>query len=237
MHAHNQFLNSQSSSGRGPTSVDVAGVVDLRPEFGVSLRTSGGGVSGGRGRRSDVEWRSGVVILLAPGSGLLMFGGWVVGGWGWWSSGFLSCRPEHTLIVLSQSGDSSLPSSQFILHLGGASLMYSASLVPPKCRINHDEGKELSPLWLRAIKVCSGRQDIKPDNHQPHPPITHPPNIRRPLPGARRMTTPECHSTSERRPRPPETSPPEVRRPTLNFRRRLTTPATSMLVGPRPLED
>ena len=92
MHAQNQFLNSQSSSGRGPTSVDVAGVVDLRLKFGVGLRTSGGGVSGGRGRRSDVEWRSGVVILLAPGSGLLMFGGWVVGGWGWWSSGFLSTR-------------------------------------------------------------------------------------------------------------------------------------------------
>ena len=39
----------------------------------------------------------------------------------------LSCRPEHILIVLSQSGDSSLTSSRFILHLGGASLMYSAS--------------------------------------------------------------------------------------------------------------
>ena len=110
-------------------------------------------------------------------------------------------------------------------------------LAPPKCRINRDEGKELSPLWLRTIKVCSGRQDKKPDDHQPHPPTTHPPNIRRPLPGARRMITPERHSTSERRPRPPETPPPEVRRPTPNFRRRSTTPATSTLVGPRPLED
>jgi hypothetical protein len=26
-------------------------------------------------------------------------------------------------------------------------------LAPPKCRINHDEGKELSPLWLRTINA------------------------------------------------------------------------------------
>ena len=34
-------------------SAGVAGVVDLRLKFGVGLRTSGGSVSGGRGRRSD----------------------------------------------------------------------------------------------------------------------------------------------------------------------------------------
>ena len=33
----------------------VVGVVDLRLKFGVGLRTSGGGISGGRGRRSDIE--------------------------------------------------------------------------------------------------------------------------------------------------------------------------------------
>ena len=73
-------------------------------------------------------------------------------------------------------------------------------LAPPKCRITCDEGKELSPLWLRTIKlVCSGRQDIKPDDYQPHLPTTHPPDISRPLPGARRMTIPK------RQPRPPRT--------------------------------
>ena len=28
-------------------------------------------------------------------------------------------------------------------------------LAPPKCSMNCDEGRELSPLWLRTIKVCS----------------------------------------------------------------------------------
>ena len=62
-------------------------------------------------------------------------------------------------------------------------------LAPPKCRINCDKGKELPPLWLRTIKVCSGWQNTKPNDYQLHPPTTLPPDIRRPLPGARRMTT------------------------------------------------
>ena len=30
-------------------------------------------------------------------------------------------------------------------------------LAPPGCRINRDEGKDLSPLWLNAIKNCFRR--------------------------------------------------------------------------------
>ena len=61
-------------------------------------------------------------------------------------------------------------------------------LAPPKCRINRDEGKELSSLRLRMNKVCSGLQDMKPDDYQPNPP-THPPDISRPLPKVSTMPT------------------------------------------------
>ena len=42
-------------------------------------------------------------------------------------------------------------------------------LAPPKCRINHDEGKELSLLWLRTIKVCSVQQEKKTNDYQQQP--------------------------------------------------------------------
>ena len=56
-------------------------------------------------------------------------------------------------------------------------------LAPPNCRINRDEGKDLSLLWLRTIKQCSSRQE-RMDDHQPHPPTTLPPDNTRPLLGA-----------------------------------------------------
>ena len=99
-------------------------------------------------------------------------------------------------------------------------------LAPPGCRMNRDEGKDLSPLWLNAIKNSKhgqrrGREETdgrgqRPLQHRrPHPPPTPPPNIRRPTP------------TLRTRPHPPSAPPPNIRRPTPTLRTRRTSHATA----------
>ena len=89
--------------------------------------------------------------------------------------------------------------------------------------MNRDEGKDLSPLWLNAIKNSKhgqrrGREETDGRGHRPlqdrrpHPP---PPNIGRPTP------------TLRTRPHPPSTPPPNIRRPTPTLRTRRTSHATA----------
>ena len=93
-------------------------------------------------------------------------------------------------------------------------------LAPQGCRINRDEGKELSPLWLNAIKrQCSrGSAHREMDGqernlgttvtamHQPHPPPTPPPNIRRPTPTIKHPTSHMYALTGADRPGWPDTT-------------------------------
>ena len=79
-------------------------------------------------------------------------------------------------------------------------------LAPPGCRMNRDEGKDLSPLWLNAIKNSEkgghrrGREAIDgrgPQRRRPHPPSTPPPNIRRPTPTLRTRRTSHATATTQ----------------------------------------
>ena len=85
-------------------------------------------------------------------------------------------------------------------------------LAPPGCRMNRDEGKDLSPLWLNAIKNSEkgghrrGREAIDgrgPQRRRPHPPSTPPPNIRRPTPTLRTRRTSHATATTTQADAPP----------------------------------
>ena len=84
------------------------------------------------------------------------------------------------------------------------------TLAPPGCRMNKDEGMDLSPLWMNAILAMRDRQRRMQDRRRT-PPIV---------------------------PRPPSTPPPNIRRPTPTLRRRLTShaaPSPTTWLRPRPL--
>ena len=85
-------------------------------------------------------------------------------------------------------------------------------LAPPGCRMNRDEGKDLSPLWLNAIKNSEkgghrrGREAIDgrgPQRRRPHPPSTPPPNIRRRTPTLRTRRTSHATATTTQADAPP----------------------------------
>ena len=60
-------------------------------------------------------------------------------------------------------------------------------LAPRGCRINREEGRELSLLWMNAVRSARehSRRRTMP-SLQPHPPTTPPPRIVRPTPSLRR---------------------------------------------------
>ena len=103
-------------------------------------------------------------------------------------------------------------------------------MAPPGCRVNRDEGRELSPLLLRMVKkmkqkvaMASPRSWRRPHSHCPHPPPTAPPpNYKCPLPRVR---------VTQLRPHPPAMTPPEVWRPMPNFRCRVRAVVTSWDAG------
>ena len=82
-------------------------------------------------------------------------------------------------------------------------------LAPPGCKMNKDEGMDLSPLWMNAILAMRDRQRRMQDRRRtpprvPRPPSTPPPNIRRPTPTLRRLLTSHAapSPTTRLRPRP-----------------------------------
>ena len=83
-------------------------------------------------------------------------------------------------------------------------------MAPPGVRMNRDEGRDVSPLWLNAIRKMGdrlrGRQQKKSAReppmigsptrtHQPNPPATPPPRYRRPTPNIRTRRT--SHATPD----------------------------------------
>jgi hypothetical protein len=64
-----------------------------------------------------LAFSKGCPVYMTPGNDLVVSGGRGVGWWGWRLSIFLSCRPEHCLMVLSQSDDSCFPSWRVLLEL------------------------------------------------------------------------------------------------------------------------
>ena len=85
-------------------------------------------------------------------------------------------------------------------------------LAPKGLKMNRDEGKELSPLWIRTIS-----QARKKPPHEPHPPREPRPRDNRPPLRVRRRAP--TTSPAPRQPTPPEGPPPAVRRPTPSLRR------------------
>lgn len=85
-------------------------------------------------------------------------------------------------------------------------------LAPKGLKMNRDEGKELSSLWIRTIS-----QARKKPPHEPHPPREPRPRDNRP-PLRVRQRAPTT-SPAPRQPTPPEGPPPAVRRPTPSLRR------------------
>ena len=75
-------------------------------------------------------------------------------------------------------------------------------LAPKGLKMNRDDGKELSPLWIKTIANAQ-----KKPPYEPRPPREPWPRDNRPLLRVRRRAT----ATS---PAPPERPPPAVRRPT-----------------------
>ena len=74
-------------------------------------------------------------------------------------------------------------------------------MAPPGVRMNRDEGREVSPLWLNAIRELRTQRDqktIQTGMLQPNPPATPPPSHRRPTPNIRTRRT----SHARTRPRP-----------------------------------
>ena len=69
----------------------------------------------------------------------------------------------------------------------------------PTCRMNRDEGRDLSPIWLSTLRdVTKLGEAMRPRlsrtrlqqqrSFQPHPPLTPPPDVRRPTPTLRTST-------------------------------------------------
>ena len=84
-------------------------------------------------------------------------------------------------------------------------------MVPRTCLMNRDEGRELSPLWMRTIKRA-----LKKERLQPRPPRSPRPSATRPLLGVTRCR--DSSARAQRTPHPLATPPPAVRRPTPTFR-------------------
>ena len=81
------------------------------------------------------------------------------------------------------------------------------------CRMNRDEGRELSPLWVRTVANALKKEPI----YKPCLPREPWPRDNRPLPRVRRG--PNATSLAPITPTPPESSPLAVRRPTPTVRR------------------
>ena len=63
-------------------------------------------------------------------------------------------------------------------------------LAPLGCRINREEGRDLSPLWMNAVLSARERSRRRLTRSlQPRPPTTPPPRIVRPTPSLRRRRT------------------------------------------------
>ena len=78
-------------------------------------------------------------------------------------------------------------------------------MAPPGVRMNRDKGREVSPLWLNAIRKLRRTQGDQKTIQtgparmlQPNPPATPPPSHRRPTPNIRTRRT----SHTRTRPRP-----------------------------------
>ena len=89
------------------------------------------------------------------------------------------------------------------------------------CRMNRDDGRELSPLWIRIITNALKKEPI----YKPRPPRERRPRDNRPLPRVRRRAN--TTSPAPIRPTPPEAPPPTVRRPTQTLRRRRPLESTT----------
>ena len=80
-------------------------------------------------------------------------------------------------------------------------------------KMNRDEGKEISPLWIRTITNAQKKKPV----YKPYPPREPQPRDIRPLHRVRRWAM--VTSPAPIQPTPPEVPPPVVRRPTSTLRR------------------
>ena len=142
------------------------------------------------------------LLLLRVGVGLLTVGGGAVVEHAWQAGHEIVWDDVEILDTATELQERKVKESVYI------------RLAPKGCRMNRDDGRELSPLWIRTITNALKKEPI----YKPRPPREPRPRDNRPLPRVRRRAN--ATSPAPIRPTPPEAPPPTVRRPTPNSQKK-----------------